>query len=104
MALTITRTGDWMMSFGDRSATKVTLAFGNPYTSGGESLTATDLGLSQVDIVDIQPKGGYLFSYDYANKKVLVHVEEAVAAGGPLPEAAGDLSTLTGVVVHAIGR
>ncbi len=104
MALTITRTGDWLGNAGNETTATVTIAFDSSYDSGGESLTPANLGLGVITHVTIEPKGGYVFEYDYTNKKVIVYVEEAVAAGGPLVEASGDLATLTGVKVRAIGR
>lgn len=106
MALGITYSGDWLSSQGNRTRTSVVIAFDASYPTGGEPLTRAQLGLSQVDDVIIPPKGGFIFEYDYTNQKVLVYVEEAVAAGGPLLEVANatDLSTLTGVRVIAVGN
>lgn len=104
MALTITRAGDWLGSAGNVRTSTVTIAFDSSYDSGGEALTAANLGLGVIEHVTIMPKGGYVFEYDYTNSKVIVYVEEAVAAGGPLVEASGDLSLLTGVKVRATGR
>lgn len=104
MALTVTLSGDWLESAGSKRAVVATIAFDSSYDAGGESLTAANLGLGVLDHVTIEPKGGYVFEYDYTNSKVIVYVEEAVAAGGPLVEASGDLATLTGVKVRAVGR
>lgn len=105
MALGKAYTGDWLQSGGSRIETVVVIAFDNSYPTGGEPLTKAELGLSSVDSVVIPSVGGYVFNYDYINEKVLVYVEEGVAAGGPLLEVANatDLSALTGVRVIARG-
>lgn len=81
-----------------------TIAFDSSYPTGGEALSIADLDLgAEPVLVLIPPKSGYIFEYDYTNHKVLVYVEEAVAAGGPLLEVANttDLSAITGVRVVA---
>lgn len=105
MGLTVTLTGDWMESQGNRRAVEATIAFDSSYPTGGESLTAANLGLGVVTHVDVQSKGGYVFAYDYTNSKVLAYVEEDTAAGGPLPEVADttSLAAVTGVRVRAVG-
>jgi len=99
MALTITRTGDWQGNPGDRISSKVTIAFDDSYPTGGESLTPADLGMGVFDVVIIGSKGGYVFEYDYANRKVLAYT-------GALAQVADttDLVAVTGVTVYAIGR
>ena len=80
MALTVTLSGDWMESIGSRRAVNATIAFDSSYPTGGESLTAANLGLGVLDKVEIESKSGYTFSYDYTNSKVLAYVSGAVAA------------------------
>ncbi len=72
------------------------MTFDSSYPTGGEPLAASALGFSSITSVRIHPTGGYVFEYDYTNKKVLVYVEEAVAAGGPLLELADttDIATI----------
>jgi len=48
------------------------LAFDSSYAYGGESLAPTDVGLSAVHKVHIEPKNGFNFEYDYTNQKVKV--------------------------------
>lgn len=106
MGLTVGLTGDWLESIGNKRAVVGTIAFDSSYPTGGESLTAANIGLGVIDHMTIEPKGGYVFEYDYANKKVLAYVEEAVAAGGPLLEVANavDLAAVTGVKFRAVGK
>ncbi len=77
MGLTITRTGDWFSNVGDRSSAVVTIAFDDNYPTGGEVLTPADLAMSAFDSVQIEPKAGYTFTFDYANNKVLAYVAPA---------------------------
>lgn len=106
MALTVALSGDWLESQGNKRAVVATIAFDASYPTGGESLTAANLGLGVIDHVTIGAKSGYVFEYDYTNSKVIAYVEEAVAAGGALLEVADttDLATLTGVRLRAVGR
>ena len=106
MALTVGLTGDWRISTGNRNESVGTIAFDSSYPTGGEALTAANVGLGVLDHITITSKGGYVFEYDYTNSKVLVYVEEAVAAGGPLLEVADttNLATVTGVKFRAVGR
>lgn len=80
MALTVTLSGDWMESIGNKRAVRATIAFDSSYPTGGESLTAANLGLGTIEYIRIDPKAGYVFEYDYTNKKVLAYRSGAVAA------------------------
>lgn len=73
MALTIGLTGDWMQSSGSQRATSGTITFDSSYATGGESLTAANIGLGRISFIEFnQGQSGYTFQYDYANSKVLV--------------------------------
>lgn len=74
MALTITKTGDWQGTLGNRRFASVTIAFDSSYPTGGESLTPEDLGLRTIDFMNIEAKSGIVFEYDYTNEKVLAYV------------------------------
>lgn len=110
MALTVTLSGDWMTSLGNRRQTFATVAFDNSYTTGGLALTAAQVGLGVVEELQADPKSGYIFEYDYTNSKLKAYYQTDPAnAGGaniPLIEVANatNLSTLTGVRVTAEGR
>ena len=53
-----------------------TIAFDSSYPTGGESLTAADLGLRTVDLMLFQQSDiGFTFSYDYTNSKVKVYTQ-----------------------------
>jgi hypothetical protein len=79
-----------------------TFTFDSSYPTGGESLTPAEVGLSEILFVDIEPDAagatGYVVQYNYTTKKLLVFVEEAVAAGGALLEVANATNLATLVV------
>lgn len=79
--------------------------FDNSYPTGGESLDLSSYFKELIN-VQINPKSGYVFEYDYTNKKVMAYYgDNNNAADGPLIEVpnATDLSSLTGVRVIAWG-
>lgn len=48
-----------------------TITFDSSYATGGEALTASNLGLSsKVEFISVTPGSGYIFQYDYTNKKL----------------------------------
>lgn len=108
--MTYNKTGDWLHSLGDLKCTITSIDFDSSYPTGGEALTAANLGLSKVEFVSIQSKDGYVFNYDYTNSKVLVYITKDPADTGGADvvlQQVGDttnLSALTGVKVFAIGR
>lgn len=79
-----------------------TITFDSSYATGGEALVATDVGLSSnIEIICCSPASGYVFEYDYANKKLEAFNTTkggAIPAGGaPGVEVASttDLSSVT---------
>lgn len=76
----ITRSGDWTGYFGNLRCCPVTIAFDSSYPTGGESLTAADLGLKTIDLLQIQSKSGLVFEYDYTNSKILAY-SQGVSVG-----------------------
>jgi hypothetical protein len=80
------------------------ILFDSSYASGGESLTAADLGLESLHIVLVHGEdSGYIPQYDYTNSKLAVY--EAGADGAALDEVADttDLSAFYARVI-AYGR
>ncbi len=51
-----------------------TIAFDSSYPTGGESLLATDIGLTKIVYLDVSPKG-FNFEYDYTNSLLLVKTQ-----------------------------
>lgn len=106
MGLTVTNLLDppGPFPFGDRWMTFRKVAFDSSYPTGGEALSAAQLGFSKTpDWVEIDPKGGYVFEYDLANAKVkvLAPVKKYTVTFDPASLAAitsrDDAITVTGV-------
>tara|TARA_R100000234_G_C4849208_1_gene114401 strand:+ start:90 stop:425 length:336 start_codon:yes stop_codon:yes gene_type:complete len=70
--------------------------FDSSYPTGGESLSAADLGFTALHMVIVQAEStlGYVAQYDYTNEKIEVY--EAGADGAALDEVANttNLSSL----------
>ena len=76
MASTITLTGDWLVSLGNRLQTSGTGNLGT-YATNGIAVTAGQVGLGVIHSMVIDPAGGYTFEYVAATGKI-----KAYAAGG----------------------
>lgn len=104
MALTIAFDKQGRM---DRDSVRIgTIAFDSSYAVGGESLTASDLNLRGVSFLLVAPKNGYVFEYDYANRKLKAYYgDNNNASDGPLIEVPNttNLSTVTGAKFLAFG-
>jgi hypothetical protein len=96
MALGITMRGHNVV--GNRRQTIATIAFDSSYPTGGEPLTARNIGLGIVDSVEIPSAAGYLFEYDYTNSKVKVfYPRPAYTPGGTVT---APVFTGTAIVDH----
>lgn len=76
----------------------VNVTFDDSYPTGGESLTARNCGLNVIEWVQANPVGGYIFEYDYTNKKLKAYMcDYSVSVDGPMIEVANEanLSTIT---------
>jgi len=51
--------------------------FGTSYPTGGEPLSARNLALGVVDNLQVFPKNGYMFEYDYTNSKLKAYYPTA---------------------------
>jgi hypothetical protein len=71
MALTVSI--DKQDVFGSKRVNHCTIGFDSSYPTGGESLTARNLGLSGVDLVLFEPALGHTFEYDHTNLKAKVY-------------------------------
>lgn len=61
-----------------------TIAFDDSYPTGGESLTAANVGLQKIDSIDFDATAGFVFQYDFTNSKVLVYQSATVTPTGTL--------------------
>lgn len=68
MALTVTINKRTVI--GDRRSVVADVDFDSSYPTGGESLSAADLGLKKVELVLASPNSGFSFEYDYTNSKL----------------------------------
>ncbi|MEW6214548.1 MAG: hypothetical protein AB1478_04995 [Nitrospirota bacterium] len=78
MALSITIKGHNVI--GNRRQTIATVDFDSSYPTGGESLTARNLALGIIDMLQVESKSGYIFDYDYTNNKLKVFYPRAAIA------------------------
>src|SRR4051794_41141362 len=68
---------------GAKQIRRGTMTFDSSYDAGGEALAASLLELNQIDDLRVDPIGGYVFSWDKANAKVLAYrTKDPAAAGG----------------------
>lgn len=79
MASTITLTGDWMISLGNRFQTTGTGNLGT-YATNGIAVTAAQLGLGTIYSLVIDPAGGYLFEYVASTGKIKAYVHGGFAS------------------------
>jgi hypothetical protein len=115
MALTITSLNIRPVS--NSYAVTGQVAFDSSYPTGGESLTARDIGLRTIDFIVFEQRSGVVFDYDYTNAKVLARVQgvQVGAAGSvtmddfPLAGVAADtaisvsLTNTGGTATHRLG-
>jgi hypothetical protein len=75
-----------------------TLAFDSSYPTGGETLTAANLGLAQIDNIQVQPRLGLVFEYDYTNSLLLVY--EQGFTTGSTSVTTNAFNTVTGAAIE----
>lgn len=69
MASTITLTGDWLASFGNRKQVSGTGNLG-VYATNGVAVTAAQMGLGVIESLIVNPAGGYMFEYVPSTGKI----------------------------------
>jgi hypothetical protein len=91
--------------FSNKRANLLEVDFDASYPTGGEALTPNDFGLSKIEMMIIEPNGGYVFEYDATNSKIKAFWVDTTTDGAPLAEVVDttDLSGVTGVKCLAIG-
>ena len=62
---------------GNVRQTIATIDFDSSYPTGGEPLSARNLALGVVDNLQVFPKNGYIFEYDYTNSKLKAYYPTA---------------------------
>ena len=84
--------------FGNGYCVVADVAMDSSYPTGGEAVSAEQLGLSALEFVLGAPSGGYVPEYDHASKKLKAYYgDNDNAADGPLAEVANatNLSAVT---------
>jgi hypothetical protein len=109
MALSVSLTGDWLSSLGNRRSSQGVITFDSSYATGGEALTPANVGLGTIDRIDFnQGEDGYVLRYDYTNEKVLVYRSAAYSpvftgtapTGTALAVVDDDSAASNGVIVY----
>lgn len=99
MALTIGNLA-WDLT-GSRWRVAGTLAFDSSYPTGGESLTAANLGLRTIDDIVIEARDGYVFTYNHTGALVLAYRTATLTPAGSVaaPTFTGTANVGTGGIV-----
>ncbi len=79
MASTITLTGDWMVSLGNRRQTSGTGNLGT-YATAGIAVTAAQVGLGVLQSLVVDPAGGYTFEWVASTGKVKAYLGSGALA------------------------
>ncbi len=98
MALTVSISETTVV--GNKRMTRGTLAFDASYPTGGESLVARDVGLGAIDHIEVDPKSGYTFQYDYTNSKLLAYVPPAQTHAHDLKAIGGQAAAGTAALAY----
>lgn len=59
--------------YGNKKIVIASLAFDSSYPTNGESFTPADVSLDTISFISFEQRAGYLFEYDYTNKKIKVY-------------------------------
>ena len=105
MALTLTAAPNGITVSGNKVTRTWNAAF-TTYTSGGEPLTARQLGLTRVEFLEIEPAslGGLSLRYNPTTALLQAYIPNATPASVATEvTAATDLSWLTGLQLRAHG-
>lgn len=79
----------------------VTVTFDNSYPTGGEPLTAADIGRTRILHVDASPAGGFIYEYDHTNSKLKAYTTDlSEATDGPLVEVANTSAALNNITTR----
>lgn len=89
MASTLTLSGDWLISLGNRSQTSGTGNLGT-YATAGIAVSAAQVGLGTINSLVIDPAGGYVFEYVASTGKV-----KAYWTGAGLSAVLAEVTTAT---------
>lgn len=109
MASSISLTGDWMVSLGNRRQTSGTGNLGT-YATSGVAITAAQVGLGVLQSLVIDPAGGYTFEWVkstglikayYASGALAAHAHDLLIKGG---QAASTTDRLSWYATDILGK
>lgn len=100
MPLTFTNFKRHVPRRGGRRSGDVDITFDNSYPTGGEPVSAADLGLKTLRRLDVGNLPGFMTRWDKATGKILVY--ESGTADGPLTELNDTSALLNGMVAHCV--
>ena len=86
MALTVGNLSNTI--FGNKVIVTGTVAFDSSYPTGGESLTAANIGINVIDYIQIQTTAGLIFEYNYTSALLLAYLM-GVTTGSSAATSAG---------------
>jgi hypothetical protein len=104
MAISVSLTGDWLSSFGSKRASEGTITFDSSYVTGGEPITAADVGLGELDsLVLEQGEDGHIIEWIRTSALTgLLKVRGAGATASPrlVIEEVVTVTTHVGTLAH----
>jgi len=89
--------------FGNKRVSICDVAMSSSYATGGDTLSAAMLKLRAVEFASVESAGGYVFSYDKTNGKLLAYWVGATGTAMAEVTAATNLASVTGIKIMAIG-
>ena len=103
MALSVSLTGDWLTSVGNRQQSHGTITMDSSYATGGETLAAADVGLGTRASLQLnQGEDGYVIHWDKDNGKVMAfYVDNDGASDGPMIQVASAVN-LSDIVIEFV--
>ncbi len=101
MALTVTVTDNGVM--GKKRTKMGTITFDSSYDVGGETFDKATIGLVQLDLLVMPPKGGFAFEWNATTSKIMILESGTASARLDEEDAATDQSALT-VTFFAVGH
>lgn len=90
--------------FGNKRVVFALVAFDSSYPTGGESVTAANLGMTSIEFFLAAPRSGYTFDYNYDASNLLAYVCDDSSFAMIEVGNAVSLATLDSVRVMAIGK
>lgn len=98
MALALTEKERSRTVLGNKRFVVFDIAWDSSYPTGGESLSAADVGMTEIENVAVSGgAGGYFFDYDTANSKMLAYYYDYNGAADGAAIQVANTTDLSGV-------